>query len=556
MSLARLLGAPERPKQPELTSAPVSPTHQKPASPCQECSEEARARKLLLAVEQPPLVIDPGSGVAPPGRAMTLPSLPEEGQTACVITCHNYGRFLEQCLESVLNQTLPLDFVVVVDDASSDNTEEVCKKYAGRIKYLRGEWRDFTKARRAGLALLPRTKFLLFVDADNALSLNYHEALKALMADPKVAVAYTPKRNMEEDGALGSLWYDEFDYHTLRKGNVADACALIRTEAYDQAGGWRGFWGHGGLTDWMLWLRITRLGWKLELTKEAELFYRRHPAGMQAQRGHDTKADKEAKINVHKDAFVTTIVTLFSGRRWALDGYFASMRDLRWNRENLRLVAIDNSCDPEFGVILKKALAALDFPTIYHRDTTRVIQEMPAEELVDSASDRGKNVYMMSLHLGRLYAKARELMPAGTDLVFAWEDDIQPPPDALEQYALNLFRNHAHAISGCVRGRFTSHQLLAWEGEWDAAGLDYMHPAKMPPKDKVKVIQASGFMSTLMRREAWDALTFRPAAYWNNQYPYYDWAVGYELHRAGWKWVLDGSVHCGHCQKSGELLLP
>src|SRR4051794_36145380 len=42
--------------------------------------------------------------------------------TACIITSHNYGHFLAECLESCISQTVPFESVIVVDDASDDDT--------------------------------------------------------------------------------------------------------------------------------------------------------------------------------------------------------------------------------------------------------------------------------------------------------------------------------------------------------------------------------------------------------------------------------------------------
>jgi hypothetical protein len=49
-----------------------------------------------------------------------------------------------------------------------------------------------------------------------------------------------------------------FDYYRLRLGNYADACSLIRTEAYEQVGGWKV--EDGGLNDWMLYARGEHAG--------------------------------------------------------------------------------------------------------------------------------------------------------------------------------------------------------------------------------------------------------------------------------------------------------
>ena len=46
-----------------------------------------------------------------------------------VIPCFNYGRFLGEAIESVLQQTYAPIEVIVVDDGSSDNTPEVAQCY-------------------------------------------------------------------------------------------------------------------------------------------------------------------------------------------------------------------------------------------------------------------------------------------------------------------------------------------------------------------------------------------------------------------------------------------
>ncbi len=55
-----------------------------------------------------------------------------------LIDTYNYGRFIEQAIESVLIQDLPMEHieVVVVDDGSTDDTAERVKKYGSRIQYF------------------------------------------------------------------------------------------------------------------------------------------------------------------------------------------------------------------------------------------------------------------------------------------------------------------------------------------------------------------------------------------------------------------------------------
>src|SRR5260370_17330054 len=55
-----------------------------------------------------------------------------------LIDTYNYGRFIEDAIESVLKQDFPLGQVeiLVVDDGSTDDTAERVKKYGSRIRYL------------------------------------------------------------------------------------------------------------------------------------------------------------------------------------------------------------------------------------------------------------------------------------------------------------------------------------------------------------------------------------------------------------------------------------
>jgi len=52
------------------------------------------------------------------------------------ITNHNYGRFLKKAIESVLEQTLQNFELIIIDDGSTDNSNEILQKYEKNKKIL------------------------------------------------------------------------------------------------------------------------------------------------------------------------------------------------------------------------------------------------------------------------------------------------------------------------------------------------------------------------------------------------------------------------------------
>jgi glycosyltransferase involved in cell wall biosynthesis len=461
--------------------------------------------------------------------------------TACIITCHNYGRFLAQCIESCLNQTEPFESIVVVDDASNDDTAAITQQYAARgVRYLRGEWKDYGDSRMAGLAAAPRTPFVLFVDADNSLTRTYHQQLRGAMTEPNVGAVYGQILHFDTTGVLGlSPNVKDFDHDSLRQGNFADACSLVRREAFDQVGGWK---RRDFLTDWMMWLDMTRLGWQLRHVPDAILNYRIHGAQMSNVR----YGNWDLHVAPMRQSCMIAIVTLFSGRDWALDRHFEWLSKLDWKRENLHIVALDNSNDPEFSRALKAHLVDCGLAFSYVADHSQALEEISAADFAGSREHRSTNSYTLAAHLARLYAIARQHVPTGADFIWSVEDDIEPPADALHHLCKGLFRYpKAGAITGCARSRFEDQWILWRDG----------NAFTEPPKDgDYTRVDATGFYCTLVRRPVFEAIAFRPTRDWSLKNCAYDWAAMHDIVQSGWQVLASGSVRCRHWQADGSVL--
>jgi glycosyltransferase involved in cell wall biosynthesis len=84
-----------------------------------------------------------------------------------VVDSFNYARFLRQCIDSALAQTYaPLE-VIVVDDASTDESPDIIRAYGGRIKaVIQPRNRGQAAAFNAGFAL-SSGDIVMFLDADD-----------------------------------------------------------------------------------------------------------------------------------------------------------------------------------------------------------------------------------------------------------------------------------------------------------------------------------------------------------------------------------------------------
>lgn len=83
-----------------------------------------------------------------------------------IIPTYNRAHCVGEAIESVLNQTFRDFEVIVVDDGSTDNTQEVLSRYSGSIRVIRQENLGVSAARNAGI-LSAKGEWVAFLDSDD-----------------------------------------------------------------------------------------------------------------------------------------------------------------------------------------------------------------------------------------------------------------------------------------------------------------------------------------------------------------------------------------------------
>ncbi|EKO5748950.1 glycosyltransferase family 2 protein, partial [Enterococcus faecalis] len=108
-----------------------------------------------------------------------------------VIPVYNVEKYVEKCLDSVINQTYQNLEIIIVNDGSTDNSLSVCQKKKlsdSRIKLINKENGGLSSARNAGIECA-QGEFICFIDSDDWIELDYIEVLLNGMENTNVDIS-------------------------------------------------------------------------------------------------------------------------------------------------------------------------------------------------------------------------------------------------------------------------------------------------------------------------------------------------------------------------------
>ena len=86
-----------------------------------------------------------------------------------VMPSYNTGCFIKETIESVLAQSYPTWELIIVDDCSSDNTDDIVRQYLfdGRIHYIKSDTNGGAAASRNRALREAKGKWIAFLDSDD-----------------------------------------------------------------------------------------------------------------------------------------------------------------------------------------------------------------------------------------------------------------------------------------------------------------------------------------------------------------------------------------------------
>ena len=129
------------------------------------------------------------------------------GLVSIIMPSYNTARYIKNSIDSVLAQTYKNWELLIVDDCSTDNTDEIIAQFNdSRIKYVKNEKNSGAAVSRNRALAQAKGKWIAFLDSDDLWAPEKLEKQLKFMAENGYAFSYTRYEEIDERGnATGSL---------------------------------------------------------------------------------------------------------------------------------------------------------------------------------------------------------------------------------------------------------------------------------------------------------------------------------------------------------------
>ncbi|MBD3184760.1 glycosyltransferase [Candidatus Poribacteria bacterium] len=217
----------------------------------------------------------------------------ENGRVSVIIPTYNRPRWLPETIESVLNQTYSDVELIVVNDGSTDNTEEVIESYRDKIRYIYKQNGGPGSAVNRGIEE-STGEYIARVDDDDLFMPEKVEIqVGVFQENPDVGLVASGHHIIDTEGnILHTKSVPDFSKHgglitMLRHCIFSQPTVMVRKECYDKVGLYKNTYAQ----DYDMWIRIARC-YPMKAIDKPLAMYRRHD---------ENRSGKESRKKVTND---------------------------------------------------------------------------------------------------------------------------------------------------------------------------------------------------------------------------------------------------------------
>ena len=149
-----------------------------------------------------------------------------------LIPIYNVDKYLEECLESIINQTEKNIEIICVEDGSTDNSSLILEQYQNSDNRIKIIWHDKNQGlckSRKDAVICACGEYIMFVDSDDYLDKNACEELYNAITNKKVDVLQfgtllEPEKNVSEEMIEWTEKFVEPTQAMLKKEQLIHVC--------------------------------------------------------------------------------------------------------------------------------------------------------------------------------------------------------------------------------------------------------------------------------------------------------------------------------------------
>ena len=198
-------------------------------------------------------------------------------QVSIIMPCHNGEKYLRQAVESVLSQSFADWELLIIDDASTDQSPAIAHEYClqdSRIQLLHTQCSTGKPAtpRNVGIEAA-KGRFIAFLDCDDQWGPAKLEHQLPLLQQPDCAAAFSNYKKMDAESNIRSAVVTspaEVNFAQLLDGN----CIGNLTGIYDTAKVGKVYQKEIHHEDYLMWLQVLQKGFVARNTGTVEAYYR------------------------------------------------------------------------------------------------------------------------------------------------------------------------------------------------------------------------------------------------------------------------------------------
>lgn len=191
-----------------------------------------------------------------------------------IVPCYNQAQYLDECLQSVFEQTFTRWECIVINDGSNDETYEVMKKWLkkdNRFKYISQDNQGVSAARNKGISD-GKGEFILPLDADDKIGREYIKlVMQAFYENHLLQVVYCKAEKFGDNKEIWDL--PPFSLSNLSKRNMIFNAAVFRKRDWERVEGYDVKMIQG-LEDWEFWIAILKNGGQVFCIDYLGFYYR------------------------------------------------------------------------------------------------------------------------------------------------------------------------------------------------------------------------------------------------------------------------------------------